>query len=263
MKVYVDLIFFINFFYDFLLLLTVDIVLKRKRHIKWHLLSAFFGALSIFLLFLKINNTILLLLKILTSIIMSLVSFKFISLKYTLNNLAYLYMTSVILAGFLYYLSLQFSLEHSGLIFFFDGMSINYVVLIIIAPIILYWYINSSKKMKNTYNLYYPLEVHFQNRSIKCLSLFDSGNRLKDPVSKKAVIIVDSKFLKDIYHLYNPIYVKYQTISDEGLMKCFKPSYIVINNKKIYNYLIGESKTKLKDGVGAILNIKLMEDNYV
>ena len=192
MKIYVDLIFFINFFYDFLLLLTIDIVLKRKRHIKWHLLSAFFGAMSIFLLFLKINNILLFLLKILTSVVMSLISFRFISLKYTINNLAYLYMTSVILAGFLYFLNLQFSLEHKGLIFFFDGVSINYVALIIIAPIILLWYIKSSKKLKNTYNLYYPLEVYFYDKCIKCLALFDSGNRLKDPVSKKAVIIIDS-----------------------------------------------------------------------
>ena len=46
-------------------------------------------------------------------------------------------------------------------------------------------------------------------------------------------------------------------------MKCYKPSYIVINNKKIYNYLIGETNMEFKDGIKALLNNNLRKDNYV
>ena len=263
MTIYLDLIFFLNFFYDFLLLLTVSFILKRKRKIIYHLLSALIGALSIFLLFIKTNTSILLLLKIIVSIIMCLISFGYVSLIYTLNNLAYLYMCSIILAGFLYFLNTQTSYEHKGIIFFFKETSPNYILLLIIAPIILFLYYKSSKKLKNTYNLYHNIEIYFDNKCIKCLSLFDNGNSLKDPISHKAIIIVSKNKLKEIHNIRDPIYVPCNTVNGSNLMKCFKPSYIIINHKKIYNYLIGESDYKFSDGVECLLNVKLMEDNYV
>lgn len=263
MTVYVDLIFFINFFYDLLLMLTVSSVLKRRVKFYRHLLSAFLGAVSLGLLFINTSNFILFIMKILISIGMCLVSFNYISLRYTFNNLTYLYMASVILAGFLYFLNVEFSYAHVGMLFIFEGMSINYIVLLIIAPVILFYYLWSNKKIKNTYSLYYHVDIVFDEQKISCLALFDNGNSLKDPVSGKAVIIVSPKLLKGIYNIRSPIYVPYSTVSGSALMRCFKPSFIMLNNHKIYNYLVGESNYRFNDGINCILNIKLLEDNYV
>lgn len=263
MKVYVDLVFLLNFCYDFLLLLTVNNVLKRKTSIKRLLLSSFIGALSILLLFLKLNNIIFFIIKILISILMVLISFKYISIKYTFNNLVYLYLVSIILAGFLYFLDINFSYNHYGLVFIFKGVSTNYILLIIISPIILLWYIKLTKKLKSTFNNYYHIEIYFDDYVIKGLSLYDNGNTLIDPITKKGILIVNDNLLKGIYNIRSPIYVPFNTISDSGLMTCFKPSYIILNNHKIYNYLIGVSKRKFNDGVICLLNNKLMEDNYV
>ena len=52
-KVYLDLIMIINFFIDFLLLLGVSIILKRKVKINRIILSAFIGGISILFLFMK------------------------------------------------------------------------------------------------------------------------------------------------------------------------------------------------------------------
>lgn len=263
MTMYVDLIFFMNFAYDFLLLMTAGIVLKRRVKLWRYIMAALVGALSIFLLFIDINSYILFILKILISIIMCLISFGFISFNYVVNNLIYLYMSSTILAGFLYFLDIQFSYDHEGLIFFFKGLNINYILLIIIAPIILFIYIKSSKKLKSTYNLYYKIEIVFDDYHINCLAFLDSGNHLIDPITKKAVIILNKKFLEKIYNIRSPVYVMYNTVSSSGLMKCFKPSYIILNKQKIYNYLVGESDKNFSDGVQCLLNAKLMEDNYV
>lgn len=263
MKIYLDLIFFINFFYDFLLLLTVGMALKRKKPIIRYLLAAFLGAMSVFSLFLPFNNYWLTLFKIIVSILMCLIAFGYVSIRYLINNLAYLYMCSVILAGFLYFLNNQVAVERRGLFFIHQGFSVNYVVLIIIAPVILFCYLKSSKKIDKTYNYYYHLEIVFDELKINCLSFLDSGNALKDPITGKAVIIVNKKVLKDVYHIRSPIYVPYKTISGNSIMPCYKPSYILINNQKIDNYLIGESDYNFKDGVNAILNSKLKEDHYV
>jgi len=263
MIIYLDLIFFINFAYDFLLILAVANILKRKGSFKRYLLASFIGALSIFLLFININETVLFFLKILVSFLMVIIAFKFINLKYTLNNIAYLYMCSIILAGFLYFLNCEFAYKKVGPIFVYEGLGINYLLLLIMAPFILYWHFYTHKKFKSTYSNYYKVEVAFDSIKIKCTGLLDSGNCLKDPTTGRSVIILHHKLLKGVYNIRSPIYVKYNCVNGQGLMKCFKPSYIKINNQKIYNYLIGESENRFADGIECLLNRKLMEDNYV
>lgn len=252
MTVYIDLVCIINFIYDFLILLTVSFTLKRNRKIYYYILSSLIGVLSIFLLFLKINNIILFLLKILISIIMVIVAFGYKSIKYTISNIIYFYMTSIILAGFLYLIKGNSS-----------NFNLNYIVLLIMGPIILFIYYKSNKKLKNTYSDYYKIKIVFDNIEFNLVSFYDNGNNLKDPISRKSIIIVGNSRLEKIYNIRSPVYVPVITVKGTHLMKCFKPSYIILNDKKIYNYLIGESSINFSDGVECLLNKSLKEDGYV
>ncbi len=215
-------------------------------------MSSLIGVLSIFLLFLKINNIVLFLLKILISVIMVIVAFGYKSIKYTISNIIYFYMTSIVLAGFLYLIKGNSS-----------NFNLNYIVLLIIGPIILFIYYKSNKKLKNTYSDYYKIKIVFDNIEISCISFYDNGNNLKDPISRKSIIIVGNNRLEKIYNIRSPVYVPVITVKGTHLMKCFKPSYIILNDKKIYNYLIGESSIKFSDGVECLLNKSLKEDGYV
>ena len=190
MTVYIDLVCIINFIYDFLILLTVSFTLKRNRKIYYYILSSLIGVLSIFLLFLKINNIVLFLLKILISVIMVIVAFGYKSIKYTISNIIYFYMTSIILAGFLYLIK--------G-----NNFNLNYIVLLIIGPIILFIYYKSNKKLKNTYSDYYKIKIVFDNIEYNLVSFYDNGNILKDPVSRKSIIIVGNNRLEKILN-YKP-----------------------------------------------------------
>lgn len=252
MTVYIDLVCIINFIYDFLLLLTVSFTLKRNRKIYYYILSSLIGVLSMFLLFLKINNIVLFLLKILISVIMVIVAFGYKSIKYTISNIIYFYMTSIVLAGFLYLIKGNSS-----------NFNLNYIVLLIIGPIILFIYYKSNKKLKNTYSDYYKIKIVFDNIEYNLVSFYDNGNNLKDPISRKSIIIVENSRLEKIYNIRSPVYVPVITVKGTHLMKCFKPSYIILNDKKIYNYLIGESSIKFSDGVECLLNKSLKEDGYV
>lgn len=252
MIVYIDLVCIINFIYDFLILLTVSFTLKRNRKIYYYILSSLIGVLSIFLLFLKINNIVLFLLKILISVIMIIVAFGYKSIKYTISNIIYFYMTSIILAGFLYLIKGNSS-----------NFNLNYIALLIIGPIILFIYYKINKKLKNTYSDYYKIKIVFDNIEYNLVSFYDNGNNLKDPISRKSIIIVGNSRLEKIYNIRSPVYVPVITVKGTHLMKCFKPSYIILNDKKIYNYLIGESSIKFSDGVECLLNKSLKEDGYV
>ena len=65
MKIYLDLLFFLNFGFDFILLLVVSIILRRNVSLTRIVLGGLIGGLSIFILFLKINSFELFILKIL------------------------------------------------------------------------------------------------------------------------------------------------------------------------------------------------------
>ena len=129
MVIYLDLLFILNLFYDFLILLAVNMVLKRNKKIKRIILGSLVGALSSLLILFDINNYFYFMLKILVAIIMIIITFSYKDYKYTIQNLIYLYMISIIMAGFLYYLDLEF--EYA-----------NYILLIISAPLIIGIYIS-------------------------------------------------------------------------------------------------------------------------
>ena len=82
MKIYLDLIMVLNFSLDFILLLSVSLILKRNIKIVRIMLGAFIGGISILLLFMNINSLMLFLLKLLISIVMVLVTFKYRNIKY-------------------------------------------------------------------------------------------------------------------------------------------------------------------------------------
>ena len=129
MKIYLDYVFFLNFMFDFILLLCVKIILKRNVKIKRIFISSFIGALTIFTLFIKINSLELFVLKFLISIIMCLVAFSYKNVEYTIKNVSYLYMVSILLGGALYLINIEFSYNHSGLLFYHNGLIILIFVL--------------------------------------------------------------------------------------------------------------------------------------
>ena len=151
MTIYLDVLFILNLFFDFILLLTVNNTLKRNAKLKRIFFGSFLGSLSIFTLFIPISSFLLFFLKIFLGLLMCIITFGLKDKKYTIENVSYLYMTSTILGGFVYFLNLSFSESHYNLIFTYDTISINYLFLVIISPIMLYIYVKQRK------------EFHYQN----------------------------------------------------------------------------------------------------
>lgn len=261
MKLYLDLLFLLNFSFDSILLFATSYILKRNVSIGRIILGGVVGGLSIFILFFKINSIELFFLKLLISIFMCLASFSYKNLKYTLKNLIFLYITSIFLGGALYLLNIKFSYKHKGLIFYHNPFSINWIVLIIITPIILYIYIKQLKSLKTDYTNYYSVTIVLKTGiKFKCVGFLDTGNKLIDPYLKRPIIIVDENKLKNLT-IDNYIFVPVSTISSKSFIKCIPIKELYINNKKIKRkVLLGISKRKIKmDGIDCILNSKVME----
>ena len=260
MKVYVDLVYFFNYYLDFLLLLTTSIVLKRDISLKRICLGAFLGSLSIFFLFFKLSSISLILFKIFIAVIMIIVTFRFENMKYTISNFLYFYMISIILGGFLYYLNIEFSYTSIGLLFKKHKLNISAIFLLLISPVILLLYIKQEKKMKSNYNLTYNVKIVLKSQQEYILNGFlDTGNSLFDPITSKPIILIEKGIVDEKNNKF--YYVPFHSLNNQNLLKCLRPKYIEIENKKFNNYLIGISDKKFNfEGIKCILNNRLMEE---
>ena len=258
MKIYLDLIMILNFAIDFILLLTVSLILKRNVSITRIMLGAFVGGLSILFLFLDMNGIILFIFKVIISILMTLITFKYINIKYTLINLLYLYMSSIILGGFLYLLNIEFSYKKVGIIFINNELSINFIFLLIFSPIILYIYIKQTKNLRYNYSNYYNIEIINKNKKYKYTAYMDSGNVLVDSLTKKSVILIDKRKL--LFNIKEFRLIPYMGVNGSNMIKVVKIDKLLFNNKEYSNVLLGIMDSISLDGVDVILNRKLLEE---
>lgn len=244
-----------NFFLDFLLLLSVCIILKRNANIKRIILSSFIGGLSILILFVKMSNLELFFFKFIISVVMILVAFGYQNIKYTLINILYLYIVSIFLGGVLYFLNDQFCVQKKGLVFINNGFSITFIVIVIISPVVLYLYTKQSKMLKDNYNNYYSLSIYYHDKCLCLVGFLDTGNSLR--FLKKDVILLDKR--KFIFDVENYLFIPYETIDNTSLLKAFKPDLVIINEKEIKNVLVGIIDSVSIDGADVILNNNIKE----
>ena len=250
MKLYLDLIFLINIWFDFLILLTVSILLKRNIKIKRIILGSLFGGLTFFILFFKLNTLELMIYKVIISIFMCLITFSFKNIKYSFSNLSYFYLVSIILGGGMYLLNDSF-VTNNGLVFK-NNFNFNYLFLFIFSPIIIFIYIKQSLKLKNNYSNYHKVDILYKNKLYRLNGYLDTGNNLFDPYKKRNIILVK---LNLNYSLEDVIYTPYESLNNVGVIKCLSVDKIFVDQKEFKNYLIGLSNDKFQiEGINCILH---------
>ncbi len=259
MKIYLDYVFLINFLFDFILLSSESIILKINTTKKRIILASFFGAIFSFTLFLNMDKISFFFLKIITALILVIITFKYKDLKYTLTNLFYLMILSILLAGSLYLINIETSYTHNGLIFYKTNKTCNIIILLILSIITMYIYIKIEKKYKRQINTKYKVDIYLKNKTLHLNGFLDTGNTLVDYILKKPILIVNNNInIKEDKYIFTP----YHTINGDGLLKCFIIDKIHIENYGyFYHVLIAISNEKLHlEGVDIILNNKLMEE---
>lgn len=260
MKIYLDLVFLLNFGFDFMLLLSVSVMLKRNASFKRLLMGAIVGACTIFCLFISLTSMQLFLIKFIMSIIMVLASFSYKNINYTIKNLVYLYMTSVVLGGFLYYLNIEFSYKQEGLIFYHHGLSINFIILVLTSPIILYNYVKQGRERKSIVQYYHRISVSLADFKCILIGYLDTGNVLEDPYFHKPIVVINKDIIPENI-VSKIIYVPVSTINNHEMMRCFFVDEIEIEGIGVRRHvLVGISPEKIHlDGVDMLLQTRILE----
>lgn len=250
MKIYLDLIYIVNLVFDFVLLFLVSYFLKRRIKIYRILLGSLVGSFSVIFLFLPLSNISLLFLKIFTSILMIVITFGYKNKEYFKKNFIYLYIISIIMGGILYFLIITLKYNTNGLT---DNLSLNFIILLIITPILTYLYLKKEKNYKNTYSLIHKIEFNINDEKFIYNAYLDTGNKLCDPYKKRPILLVYDKKLKFSYD--DSILVPYKTLEHGGILKCKKINNLKIDDKEIKtNILVGISSDKFNiEGIECIL----------
>jgi len=251
MIVYLDLVFFINFIMDFYILSSVKFLLRLNTKFLRIILGTFIGSLSFILLFFDINILLFNIIKIIISILMVLITFgksKFF------NKLFYLYIVSIVLGGTLYLINDSLGYEVDSFIFINNGYSINLIILIFISPIILFLYIKELLIYKKKINTTYNVIIKLKNKKLNIIGFLDTGNKLIDPYFKRPIILLNKKYIN--LRGMRVLYVPFTSLNNSGLLKCIIPEYILVNNNKYENVLIGISENLKYD---CILNERIID----
>jgi stage II sporulation protein GA (sporulation sigma-E factor processing peptidase) len=234
MNIYIEEVFILNFLLDFMILYGTKRILKRNNKLIRIVISSILGSFTTFLLFININNFILLIFKLLISIILIIIVFGF---KNIFKNLLYFYLLSIIIGGSAYLFNIS-----------------NKFFLILSSFIVIVILVNEFLSYKEIYPNKYLVTIYINNKSYKFEGFIDTGNRLIDPITNKSVVLVNLNIDSE-----KCIYVPYKALNTTGIIKCIKPDKVLINGH-VFDCLIGISKDKFNLEENCILPNKFKEE---
>lgn len=256
MIIYLDLILIINLFFDFILLFGTKCILKMRTKLFRLILGSLVGSLSILLLFIRINSFQLFIIKILVSLLMIYITF---GKNNFFKTYLYFYILSIFMGGGMYFLNNLFCIKHEGIVFINKGLSINFIVMIIISPFIIYYYVKEQLSYKNMINNYHKVDIYIKNKRFSLNGYLDTGNTLVDPYRNRSIVLLNIDRIK--VNSKNYIYVPYKTISNNGVIKCYFVDKIVIDNKEFKDLLIGDIKSEFNiNNIDCLLPNRIKED---
>lgn len=202
MTLYVDIIFLENIFMNSIILLATGVILKAPIRILRNLIASTIG--SIYAIIIYVSNIEIysnFFLKLVLSFAIIYVAFKPVNIKSFLKYVVIFYLTSFTFGGvafaLLYFVSPQDILLQ-------DGVLIGtYPMKIILAGGILGFIIItiSFKNIKGRLNkkdMFCNITLNSSNKKTKITAIIDTGNFLRDPITKIPVIVVEKDKLNEL-----------------------------------------------------------------
>lgn len=200
--VYIDIIFLENLFMNFIILFATQTILKSNIKIIRTFLASILGGIYAILMYMseiRIYSNICL--KIILSLAMVEIAFNPKSIKSFFKYLVIFYLTSFTFGGVAFALIYFVSPEN---VVFNNGRLVGtYPIKMILLGGILGFIIivssfkNIKKKISKT-DMLCNIKITIENKNKSLISIVDTGNFLKDPISKAPVIVVNSQSLTGI-----------------------------------------------------------------
>ena len=297
MTIYLDVVLIENLCMNYIILFATGYILKIKlNHIRL-IISALFGGIYSILAYMEIlaaySNIIM---KLILSVVMVYVAYNPKNIKLLAKEITIFYLTSFVFGGtafaLLYFVKPQDILMRDGVfigtyplkIALLGGI-VGFTITVIAFKIVKY------RISKN--DMFCEIEIFFGEKSVRLKAMLDTGNMLRDPITRMPVIVVEKDILHEIipykildnlekiiggdvpdeiYEEINVEYIsKFRVIpfsslgKQNGLLLGFKASnvitYIDANEEELKNVIIGiyDKKLSKKDKYNALLGLEILE----
>lgn len=276
MSVYIDLYVIVNIFFNFFILHITKIIIKSKSKNPRLLVASVTGAIYASLVFFPQTKYITGICgKIIFSLVLICISFKSKSFIEYIRTLVVFY-------------SVCFSFGGIGFLvisFFGESERLNYAMLFSTTVVISYTLITLTSEIYERYfkydKLFHNLKITLNERNIETKCIYDTGNSLKDPVTRLPVVVIDINEVKNILPDalsreiisggdFVQIFLTFKTdfklklipfksVGGEGFLIGFRPDFISIDGKET-NAVVGISEKEISSDktYNAILNPQLI-----
>lgn len=214
LEVYPDIVFILNFFVHFILLILLKLVSRKSSTTVRLLGAAAIGGLAAAILsvFPWINSymnlgclTILMdclevVIKVITLLLIIFVAFGRLKRKDFIRQVIAFILITYFAGGFInsvyYHTSIRLMLLPVRKSIVFSNISAKYVVTIMLCLIpATAVYMLLQRIYKHNYREIYEVELYYKEKKYKTSALYDTGNCLYDPVYRKPVIVIEQSIL--------------------------------------------------------------------
>ena len=279
MTIYIDIIFLENIIMNFIILLSTGLVLREKISYTRMFLASTLGSIYVIVTYItNLKSLFGITMKVLLSIAMTYIAFNSKKIKMHFKEILTFYLISFAFGGAaiatIYFVKPQNILIKNGVyigryatITILLGAILGFILVNIVFKMI------KKKITKSGMKCIMKIKLNEKEETIK--SILDTGNFLKDPITRKPVAIIDKeiaknllpeKLIKNIYKILGGEFyteddeinkyisrmkvIPYSSLGKEhGLIIAFKPDNVKIKYEdetiETKNILLGISEKKL------------------
>ena len=297
MTVYLDIVLLENLCMNYIILFATGYILKIKRRHLMIIISALLGGVYSILSYINILPIYSsLIMKVVLSLVMVYIAYRPKNVKLLAKQVLIFYLVSFVFGGcafaLLYFVKPQDILIKNGVfigtyplkIAVLGGI-VGFTIMVIAFKVVKY------RLSKN--ELFCEIEIFLKEKDVKLKALLDTGNMLKDPITRNPVIVVEKDILYEIipYEIlnnieriiggdidntfYNESNVEYISNfrvipftslgKQNGMLLGFKADKVIVyddsNEEKLENVIIGIYNNKLSKNnkYNALLGLEILE----
>ena len=276
---YIDSYIIENLLINYIIISCTSILTKNVNNKFQKLLGAGLGAIySVAYVFPSFKILFTLPSKVIFIVIVTLISFKFKNKEEYIRILITFYLVNIFISGSTYFIIYFTGISHLKISFLIGCAYLS-------CKILQYIYVD-IKTLKHINEFSKSISISLLGSKCECEALLDSGNFLKDPISKSDVVIVKSTVLKlllpetNLNYDYEDINVqkideiindlnddisarvrfipyKHAGSNQPNMILGFKADYLEVDDRKFGNIIIGVSNFNDNE-YSAILNPSIL-----
>lgn len=268
-----------NLLINYIIISCTSMLTKNYSTTKRKWLGALLGMLyAILYLFPNLDLLFTLSGKVITVLLIVIVTFSYKDIREYIRILFVFYAVNIFISG------------SSFFVIYFTGINHITISLIIsitfISSSILKYLYRDIKELRYMKDMKKNIYISIDDKKIEFEALLDSGNLLKDPITKDEVIVINANKLKGLipdeflYMDYNTInttdisnfidkvdqnishrirMIPFKHVNDNSLIIGIKTDYIQVDEIKLSNIVVGLSNFQ-EDEYNAILNPRLLSN---